>query len=45
MKQSGYDLSILRGRYYVKMGYTRVWNDVRYRFISDWSGRTYQVHA
>lgn len=33
MEQDGYDLSILRGRHYVKMGYARAWNYVTYRFI------------
>jgi GNAT superfamily N-acetyltransferase len=32
MKRAGYDLSILRGRHYVKMGYARAWNYVTYRF-------------
>lgn len=32
MVQAGYDLSILRGRHYVKMGYARAWNYVTYRF-------------
>lgn len=32
MSQAGYDLSILRGRHYVKMGYARAWNYVHYRF-------------
>ena len=32
MQQTGYDLSILRGRHYVKMGYARAWNYVTYRF-------------
>lgn len=32
MKDQGYDLSILRGRHYVKMGYARAWNYVTYRF-------------
>jgi len=32
MQQAGYDLSILRGRHYVKMGYSRAWNYVTYRF-------------
>lgn len=32
MKQSGYDLSILRGRHYIKMGYARAWNYIHYRF-------------
>lgn len=31
MIQDGYDLSILRGRHYVKMGYARAWNYVTYR--------------
>ncbi len=31
MTQDGYDLSILRGRHYVKMGYARAWNYVTYR--------------
>ncbi len=32
MKRDGYDLSILRGRHYVKMGYARAWNYATYRF-------------
>jgi hypothetical protein len=32
MQQDGYDLSILRGRHYVKMGYARAWNYVTYCF-------------
>ncbi len=32
MARHGYDLSILRGRHYVKMGYGRAWNYVTYRF-------------
>lgn len=32
MRHAGYDLSILRGRHYVKMGYARAWNYVTYRF-------------
>jgi predicted N-acetyltransferase YhbS len=32
MKRAGYDLSILRGRHYAKMGYARAWNYVTYRF-------------
>lgn len=32
MARDGYDLSILRGRHYVKMGYARAWNYVTYRF-------------
>ena len=35
MAQAGYDLSILRGRHYVKMGYARAWNYVTYRFKPD----------
>lgn len=31
MDASGYDLSILRGRHYAKMGYARAWNYVTYR--------------
>jgi len=31
MKQAGYELSILRGRHYAKMGYARAWNYVTYR--------------
>lgn len=31
MAQAGYDLSILRGRHYVRMGYARAWNYVTYR--------------
>ena len=31
MLQDGYDLSILRGRHYVEMGYARAWNYVTYR--------------
>mgnify|MGYP001049219440 FL=1 len=31
MREAGYDLSILRGRHYVKMGYARAWNYVTYR--------------
>ncbi len=30
-EKDGYDLSILRGRHYVKMGYARAWNYVTYR--------------
>lgn len=30
MKRDGYDLSILRGRHYVKMGYARAWNHIHY---------------
>jgi len=32
MARNGYDLSILRGRHYAKMGYARAWNYVTYRF-------------
>lgn len=35
MRQNGYDLSILRGRHYMKMGYARAWNYVNYRFTPD----------
>jgi len=35
MKEDGYDLSILRGRHYVKMGYARAWNYVNYRCTPD----------
>jgi len=35
MMEAGYDLSILRGRHYVKMGYARAWNYVNYRFTLD----------
>jgi len=31
MRVNGYDLSILRGRHYVKYGYARAWNYVTYR--------------
>lgn len=31
MRINGYDLSILRGRHYVKFGYARAWNYVTYR--------------
>jgi predicted N-acetyltransferase YhbS len=31
MQENGYDLSILRGRHYVKFGYARAWNYVTYR--------------
>jgi hypothetical protein len=31
MQEAGCDLSILRGRHYVKMGYARAWNYVTYR--------------
>lgn len=35
MERDGYDLSILRGRHYIKMGYARAWNYVNYRFTLD----------
>jgi len=35
MRQAGYDLSILRGRHYLKMGYARAWNYVTYRFTPE----------
>jgi len=31
MRVNGYDLSVLRGRHYVKYGYARAWNYVTYR--------------
>ncbi len=31
MQEAGYDLSILRGRHYVKFGFARAWNYVTYR--------------
>jgi hypothetical protein len=31
MEKAGYDLSILRGRHYVGLGYARAWNYVTYR--------------
>lgn len=31
MQNNGYDISILRGRHYVKFGYARAWNYVTYR--------------
>ena len=35
MRKNGYDLSILRGRHYVKYGYARAWNYVTYRLKPD----------
>ena len=35
MQQAGYDLTILRGRHYVKMGYARAWNYVTYRLKAE----------
>jgi len=35
MVRYGYDLSILRGRHYARMGYARAWNYVTYRFKLD----------
>jgi len=35
MRQAGYDLSILRGRHYAKIGYARAWNYVTYRLKKD----------
>jgi len=35
MRELGYDLSILRGRHYVKYGYARAWNYVTYRLTRD----------
>jgi len=31
MLQDGYDLSLLQGQHYVKIGYARAWNNVTYR--------------
>ncbi|MEW5867917.1 MAG: GNAT family N-acetyltransferase [Chloroflexota bacterium] len=35
MRENGYDLSILRGRHYVKFGYARAWNYVTYRLKAE----------
>ncbi|MBT3338855.1 MAG: GNAT family N-acetyltransferase [Anaerolineae bacterium] len=35
MRESGYDLSILRGRHYAKFGYARAWNYVTYRLNAE----------
>jgi predicted acetyltransferase len=35
MFQQGYDLSILRGRHYVKFGYARAWNYITYRLKAE----------
>jgi hypothetical protein len=35
MRERGYDLSILRGRHYVKFGYARAWNYITYRLKPD----------
>lgn len=35
MLEDGYDLSILRGRHYAKIGYARAWNYVTYRIKLD----------
>jgi hypothetical protein len=35
MGKNGYDLSILRGRHYVKYGYVRAWNYVTYRLKAE----------
>ena len=35
MAENGYDLSILRGRHYVKYGYARAWNYVTYKLKPD----------
>lgn len=35
MRSAGVDLSILRGRHYVKMGYARAWNYVHYNIGSE----------
>jgi hypothetical protein len=35
MRDLGYDVSVLRGRHYVKYGYARAWNYVTYRLTRD----------
>jgi len=35
MRELGYDLSVLRGRHYVKYGYARGWNYVTYRLTRE----------
>jgi hypothetical protein len=35
MRENGYDLSILRGRHYTKLGYVRAWNYVTYRLKAE----------
>lgn len=35
MLANGYDLSILRGRHYVKFGYARAWNYVTYKLTAE----------
>ena len=35
MREQGYDLSILRGRHYVKFGYARAWNYVTYKLKAE----------
>jgi len=35
MRELGYDVSVLRGRHYVKYGYARAWNYVTYRLTRD----------
>jgi hypothetical protein len=35
MKETGYHLSILRGRHYVKFGYARAWNYVTYKLTAE----------
>ena len=35
MRELGYDLSILRGRHYIKFGYARAWNYITYRLKAD----------
>lgn len=35
MQQNGYDLSILRGRYYAQFGFVRAWNYVTYRLKAE----------
>lgn len=35
MRELGYDVSVLRGRHYVKYGYARAWNYITYRLTRD----------
>jgi hypothetical protein len=35
MRELGYDVSVLRGRHYLKYGYVRAWNYVTYRLTRD----------
>ncbi|MBI5935600.1 MAG: GNAT family N-acetyltransferase [Chloroflexi bacterium] len=39
MRELGYDVSVLRGRHYVKYGYIRAWNYVTYRLTRDETAR------